>query len=835
MNPMGSAATALWARPTIRAAFRLTAIVGLVLGLAPWGAQAQNAAQRAALERLSRARAQQAPASGVEATTVPLNQPIGLAFDTAGNLYIADSDDNIVREVSVAGVISTVAGDGEQGFAGDSGPATSALLDTPTGVAVDANGNIYIADSHNNRIREVSGGTISTIAGTGVAGFSGDGGPAASAELDLPMAVAVDSKGNIYVADTNNNRIREITGTTITTVAGDGEQTYSGDGGPATAAGLNSPTGIAVDAAFNLYIGDTQNQLARMVTASTAVISTIAGTGVEGFTSDGAALSAALANPSGVAVDSSGTVYIADRDNNRIRTISNGNVATIAGNGSQGFTGDTMASTSASLDSPQAVTVTTGAVLLSDTGNNVVREVANGTINTTGGTPSSAAESLTIGSALTAVYGTGTLSATLSDGGLTATGVVTFYDGEGANPATIGQATLSGNVATISTGMLSAGTHYIVASYAGDAKNPAITSGVYVFVVTPAQLTAVANAVNSLYGQALPALTGTLTGVLAQDSGNVTAVFSTTATTTSAPGTYPITVVLTGSAAGNYTVMLGAGSGSVTIAKAPTVTTLTASTTNPQLGSSVTLTANVASTTSGTPTGTVNFFNGTVQLNSTPVALSNGVAMLTVSTLPLGSLSLTAVYSGDVDFIASTSSLVTGTGISPDFTISATPATQSVLPFQSVNYTVTLTPVNSTFVNPVSLSVSGLPGGVVGSFAPATIATGVGASTSVLTVTASGLAELQKGKQPFGGFPSSAALSLFLLPLLFGKRARKTASRLSRAARLMIALAALAVIGTVAGCGGGGFFLHSTKSYTVTVTAVSGPDTHTTNVTLTVQ
>jgi sugar lactone lactonase YvrE len=816
----------------------LTAVAGLILELAPVGAHAQNAAQRAALAQLGRLQARAHPNDiGSEAASVPLSQPHGLAFDTAGNLYIADTSNNIVREVNLAGVITTVAGTGEQGYGGDSGPATSALLDSPVGVVVDSAGNIYIGDTHNNRVREVvaSSGNIVTVAGTGVAGFSGDGGAATSAMLARPTAVAVDSSGNIYVADTNNHRIREISGTTITTVAGDGEQFYSGDGGLATAAGLNSPDGVAVDAAFNIYIGDTNNQRVRMVAAGTGMITTIAGTGVKGFTADGPAGSAALARPQGVAVDASGKVYLADSDNDRIRTINSGTVTTIAGSGAEGFAGDSGASTGASLDTPGAVAVSGTTVLLSDTENNRVRQVNSGTIQTIAGQAPPQTESLAIGGPLSAVYGTGTLTAAFSNGTNTGTGRVTFYDGLGANPVVIGSALLSGNSAPISASALSAGTHDIVASYAGDANNAPITSGVYVFVVTPAQLSAVANTLSLLYGQAIPTLTGTLSGVLPQDAGNVTAVFSTTATSTSAPGTYPIAVTLTGSAAGNYTVALGAGSGSMVIAQAPTTTTLTAGSTTPVLGTSVTLTATVASTTSGTPGGTVNFFNSGALLNATPATLTSGVATLDTTTLPVGPLSLTAVYSGNTDFVASTSSPLTLTELAPDFSITAAPAAQTVLPTQSVNYTINLTPANPTFVYPVSLSASGLPEGVTATFAPSSIAAGAGASTVTLTLSASGQAELRKSRKLFGGLESPAAFALLLLPLIFGRRARKTAARLSRAGKVLIALLALAVVSAIAGCGGGGYFIHPTKSYTVTVTAVSGPNTHSTDVTLTVQ
>jgi sugar lactone lactonase YvrE len=728
-----------------------------------------------------------------------------------------------------------VAGDGEQGFGGDGGPATAALLDRPTGLAVDANGNLYIADTHNNRVREVASATgiISTIAGTGVAGFSGDGAAATAATLNYPTAIAIDSNGNLYIADTNNHRIREISGATINTVAGDGEQFYSGDGGPAKAAGLDSPNGVAVDGSFNIYIGDTHNQRVRMVTFATGIIATLAGTGVKGFTGDGAATSAALARPSGVAVDSSGNVYVADSDNNRIRTVAGSTLTTIAGNGSEGFTGDGSASTNASLDTPRAVATSGGTVFFSDTANNRVREVTNGNIGTVGGNGPPNTESLTIGTAVSAVYGTGTLTATFADGGLTGTGLVTFYDGEGPGAAAFAKAQLSGNTASIGTGTLSAGTHFLVASYAGDAQNPAISSGVYVFQVTPAALTAVATPVNLLYGQTIPALTGTLTGVLAQDANNVTAVFATTATMTSAPAVYPITVSLSGSAANNYTVALGTGSGAVTIAQAPTTTALSAGTL--LAGLPATFTATVASTTSGTPTGTVNFYNGSALLNTAPVTLTNGVATFALSSVPAGTLSLFALYSGDTDFLSSSSPHLTGTASSPDFGIAASPSAQTILPLNSVNYTLTLTPVNPTFLNPVSLSVSGLPAGVTATFAPASIATGAGMSTSVMTVTAGANAQLRKTGRPWSGMASSTALALLMLPLAFSRRFRRRAAKLTRATRMLLAMLALAALGGLTACGGGGFFSQQPQSYTVTVTAVSGPDTHTATVTLTVQ
>jgi hypothetical protein len=288
------------------------------------------------------------------ATSATLAYPSGVAYDASGNLFLADANNHVVREVSKTGTITTVAGTGIEGFSGDGAAATAAQLDTPTGVAVDASGNLYIADSHNHRIRKVSGGTITTIAGTGIAGFSGDSGAAIAAQLALPSALAIDSTGNLYIADTNNHRIRKIAGTTITTVAGDGEELYA-----ATAAALDSPTGVAVDTAGNLYIADRLNQRIREVTVANGNITTLAGSGAGfsgSFTGDGtAATSATLARPAGVSVDAAGNVYVADTDNQRIRQVGNGAIATISGTGVQGYGGDNGLATGAILNNPKSV------------------------------------------------------------------------------------------------------------------------------------------------------------------------------------------------------------------------------------------------------------------------------------------------------------------------------------------------------------------------------------------------------------------------------------------------------------------------------------------------
>jgi RHS repeat-associated protein len=266
---------------------------------------------------------------GGAATSAELNQPGGVAVDSQGNLYIADSYNIVIRKVTPAGIISTVAGNGTNSYSGDGGAATSAGLAAANGVAVDTTGNIYIAAS--SRIRKVNtSGIISTIAGTGTNGVSGDGGAATSAELNYAVAVAVDSGGNVYIADQNNCRIRKVsTSGIISTLAGDGSApacaAYSGDGGPATSASLGLITGVAVDAAGNVYIADAGNQVIRKVSTAGTIVTDAGTPDISGFTGDfGPAIDAQLSGPSGVAIDGSGNLFIADTYNNVIRAVGGG-------------------------------------------------------------------------------------------------------------------------------------------------------------------------------------------------------------------------------------------------------------------------------------------------------------------------------------------------------------------------------------------------------------------------------------------------------------------------------------------------------------------------------
>ena len=302
---------------------------------------------------------------GGPGTSASLSYPTGVAVDGGGNLLIADRYNNRIRRLAAGtGVITTVAGNGSRGFSGDGGPATSASLRWPQGVAVDGDGSVLVADTWNCRIRRVAAGTgiITTVAGTGEGGFSGDGGPGTSARLFNPGGVAVDGGGNVFIADSENNRIRRLAAGAgiIATVAGNGTSGFSGDGGRGTSTTLRNPQGVAVDAGGNVYIVDRGNYRIRRLATSTGIITTVAGTGVEGFSSGGGpGTSTMLSNPQGVAVDGLGNLFIADEGGNQVFRLDmrTGIIATVAGNGVYGFSGDGGSGTSASFAFPTGIAV----------------------------------------------------------------------------------------------------------------------------------------------------------------------------------------------------------------------------------------------------------------------------------------------------------------------------------------------------------------------------------------------------------------------------------------------------------------------------------------------
>jgi uncharacterized protein (TIGR03437 family) len=317
---------------------------------------------------------------GSSASGAELAGVFGIFVDSSGNVFIADQFNNRIREIT-NGTINTVAGSGTAGYAGDgkSPTASTAELNSPEYAITDSSGNIYISDTANFVVRKVSGGNISTFAGTNVKGYGGDGATPAGAILSTPSGLAFDSAGNLYIADTGNSVIRKVTmsSNAISTFIGDGTAEYSGDGGQARGAELNNPNGIAFDAAGNFYIADTDNHRIRKVTASTGVINTFAGIGTNtAFAGDGGpATKAELNHPKGVAVDAAGNVYIADTFNNRIRMVTpNGIITTIAGGRGAGYTGDGGLATNALLNSPTWVAVgPNGTIYIADNQNNAIR------------------------------------------------------------------------------------------------------------------------------------------------------------------------------------------------------------------------------------------------------------------------------------------------------------------------------------------------------------------------------------------------------------------------------------------------------------------------------
>ncbi len=313
------------------------------------------------------------------ATYASLQTPSGVTIDSSGNIYIADYGNHCIRKVDTAGTITTLAGNGLYGYFGDNGPAISARLYYPSSIVVDTLGNIYIADTFNNRIRKIdTSGIITTVVGNGMQGYSGDNGPALSASLNRPANLGLDVSGNLYIADSGNNRIRKMnTAGIITTVAGNGIGGYSGDNGPAISASLYYPTGVILDALGNIYIADYKNARVRKIDAG-GTITTKAGNGTYGYSGDnGPAILASFSRPTYLALDFSGNIYISDSYSHHIRKVdTGGTVTTVAGNGIAGYSGDNGPAISASLYWPSGVAVDSlGQIYIGDYGNNRIRKV----------------------------------------------------------------------------------------------------------------------------------------------------------------------------------------------------------------------------------------------------------------------------------------------------------------------------------------------------------------------------------------------------------------------------------------------------------------------------
>jgi sugar lactone lactonase YvrE len=304
---------------------------------------------------------------GKKATEVILTLVDGVVVDSAGNLFISHRSKNRIRKVDKDGIITTIAGNGTAGFGGDNGPALKASFNFPAGLCLDQTGNLYVADRNNHRVRRIdTSGIVTTVAGVGVPDMGGDGGPAVEAYLNYPSDLVCDGKGNLYISDRSNNRIRKVDSKgVISTIVGMGLPEFGGDFGPATGAFLKYPFGIDLDNKGNLYIADRGNNRIRKVDTQ-GIITTVAGDGTHFFSGDyGPATRASLAYPTDVVVDERGNLYIADRNNNRIRRVSPlGIMTTVMGVGKYEYNGDNEIASETTLHLPFALELSPGGKLI---------------------------------------------------------------------------------------------------------------------------------------------------------------------------------------------------------------------------------------------------------------------------------------------------------------------------------------------------------------------------------------------------------------------------------------------------------------------------------------
>jgi sugar lactone lactonase YvrE len=657
------------------------------------------------------------------ATAADLNGPHNVAVDAAGNIYIADMWNNRIRKVTAStGIVTTVAGNGTPGYSGDGGAATSAELYYPSGVAVDVAGNLYIADAGNNLIRKVmaSTGDISTVAGNRTESYSGDGGPATCAEMNTPYDVAVDASGNIYISDSNNNRVRKVTVSSgiITTVAGTGIGSYSGDGGPATSANISQPMGLVLDAAGNIYFADWGNVRIRKVAASTGIITTMAGNGSEGYSGDGVLATAAqLYYPYGVALDAAGNIYIADDANNRIRkvTASTGDISTVAGNGTAGYSGDGGAATSGKLKYPYGVAVdTANNIYIADEGNNRIRAV--GQVKAT--------PSMSVSCSPNPIpYGSETTdcTATVSGG---ATGTTTWTINGGAWTTQ----TLSGGTASAGGfNGYAAGSYAIGVTYNGDSNNNATSTSTTLTIskATPS-ISDMCSPNPISYGGSNSICTG-----YASDSGTVTGTLSFTingaawATETLSSGSATAPQFISTYGIGTYTVGV-AYSGDVNNNPASSSTTLTISKANQRIS----FTAPTSPVTYGVSAITLSATASsglavTFSVSSGPCTVSGSILTVTGA----GTCVVTANQGGNADYSAAAQVTQSVTVNAAVLTVTATSASRVYgVANPAFSYTV------SGYVNGDTSSVVG------GSAAETTIATSSSAPSSYsITFSTEGL------------------------------------------------------------------------------------------------
>ena len=405
---------------------------------------------------------------GIPATAAALNGPSPIFFDGGGNMYFGDALNNCIKKVNTSGIITTIAGMGAAGFGGDGGPATAAHLNNPSGIAIDRSGNIYISDEGNQRVRMINtSGIITTIAGNGFTGYSGDGGLASSpsTEFHNPYGLSFDSFGNLYIADQYNHRVRKIDHTTgiISSVVGNGTSGYLGDGVAASTTEISFPNYVYVDPANNLFITDNGNHRIRKVNTS-GIINTIAGNGIGGYSGDGVAATATeIFFPAGLKTDATGNLLFCDYSNNRVRKVNTaGIISTIAGNGILGYGGDGGPATSASTQFNQPLDLAINAfgdIALTDYGNNRVRLIWHA--NRPPSFINGPVQSLHICTTETPTIISGLLAITDSDAGQTETWSVVIPPAHGT---VVGSYTATSTGSTITPGIM---TYTAASGYTG--------------------------------------------------------------------------------------------------------------------------------------------------------------------------------------------------------------------------------------------------------------------------------------------------------------------------------------------------------------------------------
>jgi sugar lactone lactonase YvrE len=706
----------------------------------------------------------------------------GTALDAAGNLYIADTGNNRVVEITAAGVQTTIAGTGTAGYSGDGSAATGAKLKGPTAVAVSAAGRIYIADTGNNVVRAINplNGTISTYAGSGGSGCPsaleadtvGDGCPATEATLKAPAGLTVSANGDLYIADTGNNLIRRVdfgsgfinihAGTLSSVACGVSTDSY-GDGCPLISAAtvFNAPTGLASDTNGNLYVADSGDNVVRMLSTGTGLVTLLAGNGQSVFTGDGGPATAASLNaPKGIAVDAAGNLYIADTGNSAVRLVSaaTGGISTLLGLG--GTAGAGIASGVASellLSSPSALTLDAkGDLAIADSGNNRIigdnRQAAllafgRGNVGeasleqtATFGNMGNVALTFTNHSPYYSLTGDPTQDFTFDNSASTAcassiaigancTLGIAFdatVTGPLAETLTIPSNAVNqttGNIQFTGTGVILVDTNInLVLTSPASGSLQYGQSAVFTATVTPATGggTPTGTLTFSIDGVSQPAITlgsndqATLTQALPVGNHTIGAVYSGDLIYAASHITLPAPV-----------------------AQATTTSRLTVTPSAPLQGAQIVFTAQVASTTTGIPTGSVSFFAGKTlvgsgTLNATGVATFTAcTSTTTVCSLAVGSFQITAVYSGDPNYATSTSAASTLTVnpipagmivsmVASSVCVAGQPTVLCIPQGGAIQTTLTVTPMGN-LTGIVTLSCAGLPASANCTFYPTTL------------------------------------------------------------------------------------------------------------------